>query len=60
MSEFVARQADLDELRARGQAPIPEMEPEERIKGFEEIELLLDRCTANCEAGRCWRCDWNE
>jgi NADPH-dependent glutamate synthase beta subunit-like oxidoreductase len=60
MSEFVARQADLDELRARSQAPIPEMEPEERIKGFEEIELLLDRRSANCEAGRCWRCDWNE
>jgi NADPH-dependent glutamate synthase beta subunit-like oxidoreductase len=60
MSEFVSRQADLDEIRARDQAPIPELEAEERIKSFEEIELLLDRCSAACEAGRCWRCDWNE
>ncbi|MFH2111579.1 MAG: FAD-dependent oxidoreductase [Candidatus Bathyarchaeota archaeon] len=60
MSEFVSRQADLDEIRARDQAPIPELEAEERIKSFAEIELLLEKCTANCEAGRCWRCDWNE
>jgi len=60
MSEFVSRKADLDELRARDQAAIPELEAEERIKGFEEIELLLEKCTADCEAGRCWRCDWNE
>ncbi|MFH0849838.1 MAG: FAD-dependent oxidoreductase [Candidatus Bathyarchaeota archaeon] len=60
MSEFVSRQADLDEIRARDQTPIPEMEAEERVKSFEEIEFLLDGCSANCEAGRCWRCDWNE
>jgi NADPH-dependent glutamate synthase beta subunit-like oxidoreductase len=60
MSEFVARQADMDEVRARSQATIPEMEPEERLKSFAEMELPLERCAANCEAGRCWRCDWNE
>jgi NADPH-dependent glutamate synthase beta subunit-like oxidoreductase len=60
MSEFISRQADLDEIRARDQAPIPELEAEERIRSFEEIELLLEKCTAVCEAGRCWRCDWNE
>ena len=60
MSEFVSRQTDLDEIKARDQAPIPEMEPEERVKSFEELELLLDKCSADCEAGRCWRCDWNE
>jgi NADPH-dependent glutamate synthase beta subunit-like oxidoreductase len=60
MSEFVSRQANLDEIRARDQAPIPEMEADERVQSFAEFELLLDRCSAACEAGRCWRCDWNE
>jgi len=60
MSEFVSRQANLDEIRARDQAPIPEMEAYERVQSFAEFELLLDRCSAACEAGRCWRCDWNE
>ena len=60
MSEFVARQANLDEIRARSQAPIPEMEADERVKSFAELELLLEKCEADCEAGRCWRCDWNE
>ncbi|HEX9913350.1 MAG TPA: FAD-dependent oxidoreductase [Candidatus Bathyarchaeia archaeon] len=60
MSEFVSRQANLDEIRARDQATIPEMEADERVQSFAEFELLLDRCSAACEAGRCWRCDWNE
>jgi len=60
MSEFVARQADMDEVRARSQASIPEMGPDERLKSFAEMELPLERCAADCEAGRCWRCDWNE
>ena len=60
MSEFVARQADLDEISDLDQAPIPELEAEERVKSFAELELLLDKCSAVCEAGRCWRCDWNE
>ena len=60
MDEFVQRQADLDEIRSRRQAKIPEMDSDERVKGFAEIEKTLDECTAQCEAGRCWRCDWNE
>jgi NADPH-dependent glutamate synthase beta subunit-like oxidoreductase len=60
MSEFVSRQANLDEIRARDQATIPEMEADERVQSFAEFEQLLDRCSAACEAGRCWRCDWNE
>ena len=60
MDEFVQRQADLDEIRSRRQAKIPEMDPVERVKSFAEIEKIFDRCTAECEAGRCWRCDWNE
>jgi len=60
MDEFVQRQADLDEIRSRHQAEIPEMDVDERVKSFAEIEKTLDECTAQCEAGRCWRCDWNE
>ena len=60
MDEFVQRQADLDEIRSRHQAEIPEMDSDERVKSFAEIEKPLDECTAQCEAGRCWRCDWNE
>jgi len=60
MDEFVQRQADLDEIRSRRRAKIPEMDPVERVKSFAEIEASFDDCTAMCEAGRCWRCDWNE
>jgi NADPH-dependent glutamate synthase beta subunit-like oxidoreductase len=60
MGEFVARQADLDDIRGRHQAEIPELDPEERVKSFVEFEETLEECAATCEAGRCWRCDWNE
>ena len=60
MSEFVARPVDKETLMEAPQAAIPELDPDERIKGFDEVELLLEKCTATCEAGRCWRCDWNE
>ncbi|MBN2333928.1 FAD-dependent oxidoreductase [Candidatus Bathyarchaeota archaeon] len=60
MSEYVQRQVDLDEIRARHQAEIPEMEAGERVQSFAEFEMRLEKCSATCEAGRCWRCDWNE
>ncbi len=60
MKEFVARSVDKEALRSTPQAKIPEIDPDERVKNFAEVELLLDKCKANCEAGRCWRCDWNE
>lgn len=60
MSEFVARPVDKETLMEAPQAAIPELDPDERIKGFDEVELVLEKCTATCEAGRCWRCDWNE
>lgn len=60
MSEFVARPVDKEALMATPQAKIPELDPDERIKSFAEVEQCLEKCTAICEAGRCWRCDWNE
>jgi len=60
MSEFVPRQADLEDLRSRRQAEIPELDAEERVQSFVEFEETLEKCAATCEAGRCWRCDWNE
>ena len=60
MTEFVARPVDKQALMTAPQAKIPELDPDERIKGFMEIEQCLEKCTASCEAGRCWRCDWNE
>jgi hypothetical protein len=60
MSEFVSRQADLEDLWSRRQAEIPELDPEERVKSFVEFEKTLEKSEATCEAGRCWRCDWNE
>ena len=53
-------EVDLDEIRSRSQAKIPKLDPVERVKSFAEVEKVFDRCTAECEAGRCWRCDWNE
>ncbi len=60
MSEFVSRSVDKEKLMETPQAEIPELDPDERIKSFAEVEQVLEKCTANCEAGRCWRCDWNE
>jgi len=60
MTEFVSRPVDKDALMDTPQAKIPELDADERIKGFAEVEQCLEQCTAHCEAGRCWRCDWNE
>ena len=60
MTEFVARSVDKDALMDTPQAKIPELDADERIKSFAEVEQCLETCTATCEAGRCWRCDWNE
>jgi len=60
MSEFVPRQADLEEIRSRRQAEIPELDAAERVKSFVEFEETMEEHAAACEAGRCWRCDWNE
>jgi len=60
MTEFVARSIDKEMLRNTPQVKIPELDPDERIKSFVEVELPLDKDAARCEAARCWRCDWNE
>jgi NADPH-dependent glutamate synthase beta subunit-like oxidoreductase len=60
MTEFVSRPVDKDALMDTPQAKIPELDADERIKSFAEVEQCLETCTATCEAGRCWRCDWNE
>ena len=60
MTEFVARKVDKEALMNTPQAKIPELDPVERIKSFAEVEQCLEQCAAVCEAGRCWRCDWNE
>lgn len=60
MTEFVSRPVDKKALMSTPQAKIPELDPDERIMSFAEVEQCLEKCTAICEAGRCWRCDWNE
>jgi len=40
--------------------PIPELDPNERKRNFEEVELEYTREQARKEASRCWKCDWNE
>ena len=60
LSEFVSRQIDKAVLLDTPQAKIPELTPNERVKSFVEVEKCLETCPAVCEAGRCWRCDWNE
>ena len=60
MSEFVARQVNVDELKEIPQAKIPELDADERVTSFIEFEQCLAKDKAICEAGRCWRCDWNE
>lgn len=60
MSEFVARQVNIEELKELPQAKIPELDADERVTSFIEFEQCLAKDKAICEAGRCWRCDWNE
>lgn len=60
MTEFVSRPVDIEELSELPQAKIPELDPDERITSFIEIEKCLAKDKAVCEANRCWRCDWNE
>ena len=60
MSEFVARQVNIEELKKLPQAKIPELDADERVTSFIEFEQCLAKDKAICEAGRCWRCDWNE
>jgi len=60
MTEFVARQVNVDELKEIPQANIPELDADERVTSFIEFEQCLAKDIAICEASRCWRCDWNE
>jgi hypothetical protein len=60
MTEFVSRQVNIDELKELPQAKIPELDADERVTSFIEFEQCLAKDKAICEAGRCWRCDWNE
>ena len=60
MTEFVSKKIDKEELLKIHQAELPEEDPYTRIENFLEVEKCFENCTASKEAGRCWRCDWNE
>ena len=60
MTEFVSRQIDKDELLKIHQAGLPVHDLDSRVESFVEVEKCFTKCTAATEAGRCWRCDWNE
>ncbi len=60
MTEFVSRQIDKDELLKIHQAELPVHDLDSRVESFVEVEKCFTKCTAVKEAGRCWRCDWNE
>lgn len=46
-----------EEVIKQPMAMMPKLPPEERIKGFAEVELSLDEMTARKECSRCLRCD---
>jgi len=58
--QFVMRR---DMKEARKQIPrveVKKLDPKERVKNFNEVELgFADEQSAQ-ETKRCWRCDWNE
>ena len=60
MDELVQKptneEKDLDTAKVR----VRELDVYYRIKNFEEVELGFNEEEALREAGRCWRCDWNE
>lgn len=43
-----------------GRCELPELLPDSRLKGFDEVEMTLDKDTAMREARRCLRCDYRE
>jgi NADPH-dependent glutamate synthase beta subunit-like oxidoreductase len=58
--EFVGRPTNIEEIRFQETVVCRELNPEERVKGFGEVELGFDEAEALREARRCWKCDWNE
>ena len=44
-------------MEMKPRSPVPALAPEERITGFEEIELGYSEEQAREEARRCLRCD---
>jgi len=60
LDENVPRPINRDELEAIPQVDLPEVDSDTRIQSFIEVEKCFETCTAIREAGRCWRCDWNE
>ncbi len=46
-----------EEVEMKPRAPVPSLAPEERINGFEEIELGYSEGQAREQARRCLRCD---
>jgi hypothetical protein len=60
LDENVPRPINRDELEEMPQVDLPEVDPDTRIQSFIEVEKCFETCKAIKEAGRCWRCDWNE
>jgi NADPH-dependent glutamate synthase beta subunit-like oxidoreductase len=60
LGEYVGRPMNLSEIRLMEHVQVRELDQEERIMNFDEVELGYDEYEALREAGRCWRCDWNE
>ena len=59
-TDYVGRPTNMAEIRFQESVETRELNPEERIKGFSEVELGFDADEALREARRCWKCDWNE
>ncbi len=60
MEDFVGRPPNIEEIRFQEMVSCRELDAEERVKGFGEVELGYDEDEALREARRCWKCDWNE
>ncbi|MBL7168435.1 FAD-dependent oxidoreductase [Candidatus Bathyarchaeota archaeon] len=60
LGEFVARPVDLEERREKPMVNVRELQVDDRIWNFDEVELGFNEEEALRETNRCWRCDWNE
>jgi hypothetical protein len=50
----------MEERKLQEMVVCRELNSEERVKEFSEVELGFDEDEALREANRCWKCDWNE
>jgi len=60
LKEELTLRPSVEEVLELESIPVAMLPVEQRLKGFDEVELGYQEKEAVQEAKRCWRCDWYE